>query len=37
MSGRPLAPEAKEKLDKLKTEFANEIGFELNDSYEGSP
>lgn len=36
MSRRPLVPEAKEKLDKLKTEFANEIGLEFNDSYEGN-
>lgn len=36
MSRRPLVPEAKEKLDKLKTEFANEIGMELHDHYEGN-
>lgn len=35
MSRRPLVPEAKEKLDKLKTETANEIGMELNDEYKG--
>jgi hypothetical protein len=36
MSRRPLVPEAKEKLDKLKTEYANEIGMEFNDSYKGN-
>ena len=35
MSRRPLVPEAKAKLDKLKTEFANDMGIELNDKYEG--
>lgn len=30
MSRRPLVPEAKEKLDKLKTEYANEIGVKFN-------
>jgi hypothetical protein len=35
MSRRPLVPEAKEKLDKLKNEFENEIGIELNDEYKG--
>lgn len=36
MSRRPLVPEAKEKLDELKTEFGNEIGMELHDYYEGN-
>lgn len=36
MSRRPLVPGAKEKLDKLKIEFENEIGIELNDKYEGN-
>lgn len=36
MSRRPLVPEAKQKLDKLKTEFENEIGIELNNKYEGN-
>ncbi|KGK81486.1 alpha/beta-type small acid-soluble spore protein [Clostridium sp. HMP27] len=36
MSKRPLVPEAKEALDKLKTEFANEFGVELNDAYKGN-
>ena len=35
MSRRPLVPEAKEKLEKMKNEFANEIGMEFNDKYEG--
>lgn len=36
MSKRPLVPEAKEKLDKMKTEFANEFGTKLNDEYQGN-
>lgn len=36
MSRRPLVPGAKATLDKLKTEFENEIGIELNDKYEGN-
>jgi small acid-soluble spore protein D (minor alpha/beta-type SASP) len=36
MSRKPLVPEAKEKLDKLKTESANEIGIKLNNSYKGN-
>lgn len=35
MSRRPLVPEAKEKLDKIKTEYANEIGLKFNDAYKG--
>lgn len=35
MSRRPLVPEAKERLEKMKNEFANEIGMEFNDNYEG--
>lgn len=30
---RPLVPEAKDALDKIKTEYANEIGVKLNDAY----
>lgn len=36
MSRRPLVPEAKEKLDRLKTEYANEIGAKFNDGYKGN-
>lgn len=36
MSRRPLVPEARKELDKLKNEFANDIGIELNDNYEGN-
>jgi small acid-soluble spore protein D (minor alpha/beta-type SASP) len=36
MSRRPLVPEAKEKLEKMKNEFENEIGIELNHKYEGN-
>lgn len=37
MSRRPLVPKAKKELDKLKNEFANEIGIEFNhDDYEGN-
>lgn len=36
MSRRPLVPEAKEKLDKMKTEYANELGMKFNDSYKGN-
>lgn len=36
MSRRPLVPEAKEELDKIKTEFANEFGMKLNDEYKGN-
>ena len=35
MSKRPLVPEAKNALDKLKIESANEIGIELNNNYKG--
>jgi hypothetical protein len=35
MSRRPLVPEAKEALYKIKTEFANEIGLKYNDGYKG--
>lgn len=35
MSRRPLVPEAKEALDKQKTEFANEIGAKFNNDYKG--
>lgn len=36
MSRRPLVPEAKEALDKIRTESANEIGIELNNKYKGN-
>ena len=36
MSRRPLVPEAKAALDKLKTEYANEIGIKLNNEYKGN-
>ncbi|OAA93899.1 alpha/beta-type small acid-soluble spore protein [Clostridium coskatii] len=36
MSRRPLVPEAKPKLDKLKTKYSNEFGMEFNDSYKGN-
>ena len=36
MSRRPLVPGAKAALDKLKTEYASEIGITLNNEYEGN-
>lgn len=36
MSRRPLVPEAKEALDRIKTEYANEIGIRLNNEYNGN-
>lgn len=36
MSRRPLVPEAKEALDKIRIESANEIGIELNNKYKGN-
>lgn len=36
MSKRPLVPEAKAALNKLKTEYANEIGITLNSEYNGN-
>ncbi|AWK51978.1 acid-soluble spore protein [Clostridium beijerinckii] len=36
MSRRPLVPESKKELEKLKNEFANDIGIEFNNSYEGN-
>ena len=36
MSRRPLVPDAKEALDKIKTEYANEIGMKFNDDYKGN-
>lgn len=36
MSRQPLVPEAKVKLEKLKTEFENEIGIEYNEKYNGN-
>ncbi|KEI08630.1 small, acid-soluble spore protein, alpha/beta type, partial [Clostridium novyi] len=35
MSKRPLVSEAKDKLDKVKTEYANELGIKFNDKYKG--
>lgn len=35
MSRRPLVPEAKEKLEKMKNEFANELGMDFNNKYKG--
>ncbi|HEX9027084.1 MAG TPA: alpha/beta-type small acid-soluble spore protein [Clostridium sp.] len=34
MSRRPLVPESKKGLEKLKNEFTNDIGIEFNNSYE---
>ena len=36
MTRRPLVPEAKNSLDKLKTEYANEIGVKLDNDYKGN-
>lgn len=36
MSRRPLVPEAKDALDKMKTEFANEFGMKYNEGYKGN-
>jgi hypothetical protein len=36
MSNKPLVPEAKDALDKMRTEYANEIGTKLNDAYKGN-
>lgn len=36
MTRRPLVPGAKESLDKLKTEYANEIGVKLDNEYKGN-
>lgn len=36
MSRKPLVPEAKEKLDKVKTEYANELGIKLDNHYNGN-
>lgn len=33
MSRRPLVPEVKEELDRIKIEFANEFGMKFNDGY----
>lgn len=35
MSRRPLVASAKDKLDEIKTDFANEVGTEFNDGYKG--
>jgi Small, acid-soluble spore proteins, alpha/beta type. len=36
MSRRPLVPEAKQELDRLKTEYANEFGIKHNEEYKGN-
>ncbi|MCR1898336.1 alpha/beta-type small acid-soluble spore protein [Irregularibacter muris] len=36
MGKRPLVPEAKAALDKLKMEFASEIGISLDGKYQGN-
>ena len=36
MARRPLVPGAKSSLDKLKTEYANEIGVKLDNDYKGN-
>ncbi|RBP40264.1 alpha/beta-type small acid-soluble spore protein [Garciella nitratireducens] len=36
MSKRPLVPEAKEALDKMKVEFANEMGLQFSDKAKGN-
>ncbi|WP_297422015.1 alpha/beta-type small acid-soluble spore protein [Clostridium sp.] len=36
MSRRPLVPRAKKELEKMKNEFANEVGIEINERYEGN-
>ncbi|MCI1945185.1 alpha/beta-type small acid-soluble spore protein [Clostridium luticellarii] len=33
MSNKPLVPEAKERLNKLKIETANQLGIDLNKKY----
>jgi hypothetical protein len=33
---KPLVPGAKDALDRMKTEYANEIGVKLNDAYKGN-
>ncbi|CAB1246798.1 alpha/beta-type small acid-soluble spore protein [Clostridium sp. MT-14] len=33
MSNKPLVPEAKERLNKLKMETANQLGIDLNKKY----
>lgn len=36
MSRRPLVPKAKKELEKMKDEFANEMGIKFNDKYNGN-
>ncbi|NEZ49228.1 alpha/beta-type small acid-soluble spore protein [Clostridium botulinum] len=36
MSNKPLVPSAKNKLDKLKNEYANELGVQFNKGYQGN-
>lgn len=36
MSRKPLVPEARAALDRLKMEFANEMGIELDEDYQGN-
>lgn len=36
MSNKPLVPQAKDALDKMKTEYANEIGIKLDNAYKGN-
>ena len=33
---RPLVPEAREALDRMKIEFSNEFGMELDKEYKGN-
>lgn len=33
---RPLVPEAQEALERMKTEFSNELGLHLNEEYKGN-
>lgn len=36
MSNKPLVPGAKDALNKMRTEYANEIGIKLNEAYKGN-
>lgn len=36
MSSGPLVPESQDGLDKMKIEYANEIGTKFDDSYKGN-
>lgn len=33
---RPLVPEARQVLDRMKTEFSNELGLHLSEEYKGN-